>query len=105
MDDNPRVNPDVCEINAAANVQFGQLIFTAPEFPQRRNGGQLQLGHRRRADMLRVYGPNRPTSGVCATAGAPQGEKSLSRRQFQSILTPVGTPLGECRRRNVSRLR
>jgi len=33
--------------------------------------------HRRRAGMLRVYGPIRPTLGVCATTDADRGGKRL----------------------------
>jgi len=35
--------------------------------------------HRRRAGMLRVYGPNRPTSGVCATTDTARGRKTLDQ--------------------------
>ena len=34
---------------------------------------------RRRAGMLRVYGPIHPTSGVCATTDAVRGGKTLDQ--------------------------
>jgi adenine-specific DNA-methyltransferase len=52
---------------------------------------------RRRAGMLRVYGPIRPTAGVCATTDAARGEKRLISWRNQAILTSAGRPLGECR--------
>lgn len=45
----------------------------------------------------RFRGLIRPVSTACATAGAPQGEKRLSRGWFQAIFTSKGMPLGECR--------
>ena len=53
--------------------------------------------HRRRAGMLRVYGPIRPTSGVCATTDAARGGKRLTSWRSQAIFTSEGRPLGECR--------
>ena len=53
--------------------------------------------HRRRAGMLRVCGPIRPTSDVLATTDAARGGKRLIRWRSQAILTSEGTPLGECR--------
>jgi hypothetical protein len=50
-----------------------------------------------RARTLRVRGPIRPVPGVCATADAARGEKSLFSGQSQAILTSDGRPLGECR--------
>ena len=50
-----------------------------------------------RAGTLRVHGPIRPTSGVCAIADAAWGEKRLFNWQNQAILASDGTPLGECR--------
>jgi hypothetical protein len=55
--------------------------------------------HRRRAGMLRVYGPIRPTSGDCATTDAARGGKRLISWRSQAILTSEGRPLGECRLR------
>ena len=53
--------------------------------------------HRRRAGMLRVYGPIRPTSGVCATTDPARGGKRLTSWRSQAIFTSEGRPLGECR--------
>jgi hypothetical protein len=50
-----------------------------------------------RAGTLRVHGPIRATSGVCAIADAAWGEKRLFNWQNQAILASDGTPLGECR--------
>jgi hypothetical protein len=50
----------------------------------------------RRAGMLRVYGPIRPTSGVCATTDTAWGGKRLISCRNQAILTSDDTPLGEC---------
>lgn len=52
-----------------------------------------------RAGMLRVYGPIRPTSGVCATEDAGWGGKRLISWRNQATLTSDGRPLGECRLR------
>ncbi len=52
---------------------------------------------RRRAGMLRVYGPIRPTSGVCATSCSTKGENRLINTHNQVILKSDGMPLGECR--------
>jgi hypothetical protein len=52
---------------------------------------------RGRARIVRVHGPIRSTSGVCATTDAAQGEKRLFNWQNQVILTSDGKPLGECR--------
>ena len=53
--------------------------------------------HRRRAGMLRVWGPIRTTSGVCATTVAARGVKRLINWRSQAIFTLEGRPLGECR--------
>jgi hypothetical protein len=52
---------------------------------------------RRRAGMLRVWGPIRTTSGVCATTDAAWGAKRLINWRNQAILTSNGRPLGESR--------
>jgi hypothetical protein len=57
-----------------------------------------------RARILRVHGPKRPTSGVCATTDAAQGEKRLFNWQNQVILTSDGRQLGECRLMAISTL-
>ena len=49
-----------------------------------------------RGRILRVHGPIRSTSGVCATTDAAQGEKRLFNWQNQVILTSDGRPLGDC---------
>jgi len=53
--------------------------------------------HRRRAGILRVYGPTRSASGACATTDAARGRKRLIRWRCQAIFTSEGRPLGECR--------
>ena len=52
---------------------------------------------RRRAGMLRVYGPIRPTWDVRATTDAARGGKRLISRRSQAILTSEGRPLWEFR--------
>ena len=52
---------------------------------------------RRRAGMLRVCGPIRPTWEVRATTDASWGGKRLIRWRSQAIFTSEGRPLGECR--------
>ena len=49
------------------------------------------------AGTLRVHGPIRPTSGVCATTDTAQGGKRLFSWHNQAILPSDGWPLGECR--------
>ena len=52
---------------------------------------------RRRAGMLRVWGPIRTTSGVCATTVDARGGKRLINWRSQANFTSEGRPLGECR--------
>jgi hypothetical protein len=52
---------------------------------------------RRRAGILRIYGPIRPTSGVCATTDAAWGGKRLISWRSQAMLTSDAGPLEECR--------
>ena len=54
---------------------------------------------RRRAGMLRVCGPIRPTWEVRATTDASWGGKRLIRWRSQAIFSSEGRPLGECRLR------
>ena len=46
---------------------------------------------------MRVRGPTRPTSAVCANADTARGGKHLSSGQIQANLASDGGPLGECR--------
>jgi hypothetical protein len=56
-----------------------------------------------RARMLRVHSMIRRAPGVRATTDTAQGEKCLFNRQNQAILTTHGSPLGECRKKNLER--
>jgi len=72
-------------------------IQTKTERKRQDTSARCAEKRRRRAGMLRVYGPIRPTSGVCATTDAARGGKRLISWRSQAILTSEGGQLGECR--------
>ncbi len=56
-----------------------------------------------RVRMLRVHSMIRRAPSVWATTDTAQGEKCLVNRQNQAILMTDGSPLGECRLRQLPR--
>ena len=76
-----------------------RLIAIRTQTERKRQDRSVRPAEKRRcrAGTLRVHGPIRPTSGVCAITDAAWGEKHLFNWQNQAILASDGRPLGECR--------
>jgi hypothetical protein len=89
----PRRHPTI----ASATVMCVTAIWAGIEGKRQDRAARCAEKRRRRAGMLRVYGPICPTSGVCATTDPARGGKRLISWRIQAILTSEGTPLGECR--------
>jgi hypothetical protein len=89
----PRRHPPI----ASATVMRMTVIQAETERKRQDRSARCAEKHRPWARMLRVYGPFRPTSGVCATTDAARGGKRLISWRSEAILTSDGRPLGECR--------
>ena len=94
----PRRRPPI----ASASVMCMTTIRTQTERKRQDRSVRCAEKHRRRAGMLRVYGPICPTSGDCATTDDARGGKRLISWRSQAILTSEGRPLGECRLRGAN---
>ena len=89
-----------------ASATAMRMIAIRTQIKRKRQDRSVRHAEKRhcRPGTLRVHGPIRPTSGVCATTETAQGEKHLFDWQNQAILKSDGRPLGECRRSGIRRI-
>ena len=71
----PRRDPPI----ASATAMRVTAVHAQTERKRQDKSARRAEKHRRRAGMLRVYGPIHPTSGVCATTDAVRGGKTLDQ--------------------------
>ena len=89
----PRRDPPI----ASAIAMHMTAILAQTEQKRQDRSVRCAEKHRRRARTRRLRRLIRPVPAACATKDAGWGEKCLSSRQNQAILTSEGRPLGECR--------